>query len=624
MNNNLTLIWAIILLVAQLIYLLIELAFNARLVDSVMVSSTDYFEHLSFIGRCISGVGFTLFIFSLIKFKPAIHWAKITVTCIVVAVITFPAVFYGQEKLINYFVDISTAEQRKHALYLALLKKGLANNAVVLKGVEYGQEDLDRAEVKTFISNIGFMVFFTPNYIQSVIDNSDAILEHIARQQSDRQIKPAYSAYLFMRSEIEKSMQAYNQANAAYLKELNNVPEQAEGIWKTTYTELQNQWKHYQEENINESLEDKLDMLIDGLERYKLAKLKCRGALKQLCLNSVNSEYNETMKTAFGEEVIPDYWCMTVRGHSREIFQGGRFVRKTTPDRLDCSYTDRAFLLDKMLALTGAGNGLYSNFDEFMASKTVADELRQRLKKDGINMPEKYRLRSHQTFMSGIRSELTRLLNEAFMTQTNEQFGEPIAPLLTSREFANLALVQAPLKKALGLPIDAEHADINLSEREFRDTVLMSAMLKELGKQRKQLLSEVKLFADGEEREQEGKQYVRSILIPPIAMGLSLFFALLNFSTVLAGIAVLLGSSKILIKRLKHVFIITVVLLPVITSDGIARTQTFELIENETREALGIGSYFIVWLSNLQPIIYPFGYAIAEIMEFSPADDVQP
>lgn len=624
MNANLTLKWAITLLVAQSIYLLIELAFNARLVDSVMVSDIDYFEHLAFIGRCISGIGFTLFIYSLIKYNPAIHWAKTVATYVMVAVIAFPVVFYGQEKIIDYFVNTSTAEQRNNAQYLALLKRGLANNAVVLKGVEYEKEDLTRAEVKTFISNIGFMVFFTPNYIQSVIDNSDAILEHIARQQSDRKLEPAYSAYLSMRNEIGKSMEAYNEASDIYLNELNNVPEQAEGIWKTTYTNLQNQWKRYQEENIDESLEDNLDMLIDGLERYKLAKRRCKGTFKQACLDSVNSEYNRTMKTAFGQEVIPDYWCIAVRGQTREIFQGGRFVRKTTPDRLDCSYTDRAFLRDKMLALTGAGDNWYSSFDEFIASKTVADELRRNLKIEGIIMPEKYRLRSHQTFLSGVRSELTRLLNEAFMEQTNEQFGVPIAPLLTSKQFAELALVQAPLKKALGLPTDVGHVDINLSEREFRDAVLMPVILKELGKQRAQLSSEVKLFADGEAREKEGKQYVRSILIPPIAMGLSLFFALLNLSTVVGGIAILFGSSKTFITRLRYVFITIVVLLPVITSDGIARTQTFELIVNETREALGVGSYFVVWLSNLQPIIYPIGYVIAEIMEFSPADGTQP
>lgn len=624
MNASLTIKWAVTLLAAQAIYLLIEFAFNARLVDSVMVSDIDYFEHLSFIGRCISGVGFTLFIYSLIKHNTAIHWAKIVATYVIVAVIAFPAVFYGQEKLIDYYVDTSTAEQRKHAQYLALLKRGLANNAVVLKGVEYGQEDLGRAEVKTFISNIGFMVFFTANYIQSVIDNSDAILEHIARQQSDRKLEPAYAAYLSMRNEIGASMEAYNEASDIYLNELNNVPEQAERIWKTTYIDLQNQWNKYQEENIGESLEDKLDSLIDGLERYKLAKRRCKGTFKQTCLDSVNSEYDKTMKTAFGQEVISEYWCITVRGQSMEVFQGGRFIQKTTPDRLDCSYTDRVFLRNKMLALTGASDSWYSSFDEFIASETVADALRNHLRKEGIIMPEEYRLRSHQTFLNGVRSELTRLLDEAFMAQTDKQFGEPIAPLLTSQEFEQLALVQTPLKKALELPADAGHVGINLSEREFRDAVLMPIMLKELGRQRAQLLSETKLFADGEARETEGKQYVRSILIPPIAMGLSMFFALLNLSTVVGGIAILFGSSKSLIKLLRYAFIIIIVSLPVVTSDGIARTKTFELIVNETREALGVGSYFVVWLSNLQPIIYPFGYAIAESINFPSTGIAQP
>lgn len=268
--------WVLLLLSAQLVYLLVELAFNARLVDSIMVSDASYFDYLSFIGRCISGIGCTLLFYAVYQYKAARPWWKTASLFLLTAIIAFPAVFFGQEKLINHFVDQSSAEQRMHAQYLMLLKKGLANNAVVLKGIEYEKEDLERPAIKTFISNLGFMVFFTPSYIQTVMENSDQILEHIARQKANKELDDSYPEYIAARLKIEGSMAKYNEANSAYVKNLNQIPKQAEDIWRDVFTELQDQWKDIQKQGNRDATEDSLDVLIDGLEQYRQGKQSCQ------------------------------------------------------------------------------------------------------------------------------------------------------------------------------------------------------------------------------------------------------------------------------------------------------------------------------------------------------------
>lgn len=615
--------WMISLLAAQAIYLVFEFSFNSRLVDSIMVSDASYFDHLSFIGRCISGIGFTLVCYAAIHYKADRPWWKTASILIISAMIAFPTMFFGQEKLINHFVDQSSAEQRMHAQYLMLLKKGLANNAVVLKGIEYEKEDLERPAIKTFISNLGFMVFFTPDYIQAVMRNSDQILEHIARQKANKELDNSYPAYLDARKEIEASMTLYNEANSAYVKNLNQVPKQAEDIWRDVFTELQGQWKDIQKQGNRDATEDSLDRLIDGLEQYRLGKQSCqqRRFGREKCLHKVEAVYQQKMQSNFGRSVKADYWCKRIVGKMGYVMQGNGYVQKMQADRFECSGQSRSFLRQKMLKMKGKEGAYFASWEAFVSSKSVADNVREKLKAKGINMPESYRIRGRDSFLRGVTSELTRQLKEGFIKQAAVDLGEPVAPMLAQQAFLGLPMIQTPLKQALHL--DANHASVslNLSEVQFRDQILMPVISKELEKERVRLLASSEQFADGAAKEADGKQYVRSILIPPVAMGLSMFFALLNLAAVVAGVSLLAGAGRSIVNAVRLVFIVAVVVLPLLFSGEISETQTFQSIEHETSKALGpVGSGFIAWLGNLQPVVYPMGHMIADVLNLFPPE----
>jgi len=606
--------WVWLLLCAQLVYLLAELSFNARLVDSIMVPDASYFDHLSFIGRCISGVGCTLLFYAAYRYKAARPWWKTTALFLLTAIIAFPAMFFGQEKLINHFVNQSSAEQRMHAQYLTLLKKGLANNAVVLKGIDYKKEDLERPAIKTFISNLGFMVFFTPDYIQTVMRNSDQILEHIARQKANKELDNSYPAYLDARKDIEKNMTSYNKANKDYVEKLNQVPQQAENIWRDIFVSLQDQWKDIQKQSNRDATEDSLDALIDGLEQYRLGKQSCqqRRFGHEKCLNKVETVYQQKMQSNFERNVSAEYWCKRIIGKMGYVMQGNSYVQKMQPDRFECSNQSRSFLRQKMLKLKGKEGTYFESWEAFVSSKSVADKVREKLKAKDINMPENYRIHGRDSFIRGVTSELSRQLKEGFIKQAKDDLGTPVAPMLAQQAFLELPLIQKPLKQALHL--DDQHAPVslNLSEVQFRDQVLMPIITKELEKERAELLASSEQFADGATKEADGKQYVRSILIPPVAMGFSMFFALLNLAAVVAGASLLAGASRNIVNTVRLGFIVAIVVLPLLFAGEIAQTRTFQTIEQQTSKALGpIGSGFISWLGNLQPVVYPIGHVIA-------------
>jgi len=606
--------WGWLLLAAQAIYLVFELSFNSRLVDSIMVSDALYFDRLSFIGRCISGVGFTLVCYAFIHYRAERPWWKTASILLLAAALAFPAMFFGQEKLINHFVDQSSAEQRMHAQYLMLLKKGLANNAVVLKGIDYEKEDLERPAIKTFISNLGFMVFFTPDYIQAVIQNSDQILEHISRQKANKEVDQSYPEYLNVRKKVEQHMAQYNDANQAYINKLNKVPKQAEDIWRDIFVSLQKQWKDIQKQGNRDAIEDSLDALIDGLDQYKLGKQSCqqRQLGHDLCLQKVDEVYQQKMQDNFGRSVEPRYWCKRIIGKMVSVMQGSSYIKKMQPDSFECNNLSRDFLRQKMLKLKGKEGAYFASWDAFVGSKAVADSVREKLAPKGIHVPAHYRIHGHDSFIKGVSSELTRQLREGFMKQAKQDMGEAVAPLLSRRAFLELPLIQRPLKKALHL--DANHAPVplNLSEVQFRDQILMPVITRHLEKERRRLLASSAQFADGADKEEEGKQYVRSILVPPVAMGFSMFFALLNLSGVVAGLCLLAGGQRRWILTARATFLLAVIVLPLIFSGEIAQTKTFQSIVQETEKATGpVLGGFIVWIGNLQPVVYPVGHVLA-------------
>lgn len=612
-NNLAVLRWATVIVILQAIYLILELAFNARLVDSVSVADTQYFEYLAHVGRVLSGAGFTLVGFSLLR-KWQVSSVRLRMAAhALLAVIAFPLVYHGQEMIIDALVDSSTAEQRVHAQYIALLKRGLASNAVVFKDIEFSPEDVERAEAKTFINIIGFAVFFAPDFIQSVAENSDGILRHLAIRQSNESLPNAYKSYLKARNEIADLSVLYNDANIEFEEKTRIVSTQAGDIWREVFVEMQGKWEQIRTDPNRIALRDGFDTLSDRLDIYFTARSRCTGFLTEPCLEKVNQEYYSATRSLFIDPVAPEYWCKPQAGQVSKIYQDTRFVETNHGGKLSCSSSNRDFIQAQFLKLQDVTALGYDSFDNFMASVEVASEVRTQLAKQGIDMPESYRLRSHESFIKGVEAELTKEYIKVFKEEAKEQFGTAIPPRLSTEKFLQHAAVQVPLRNALELDSAAPPVAINLSERGFRDEILTPQIEKKLIKERERLLAKTAYFADGAPYAEDGKNYVRSVLVPPVAMGLSLFFSLLNFVSLGATLLSKSRLSSVAITTFKFVFVLLLLFGPLLFSSEIAQTEPFQKIVDETQASLGLGRYFVIWLTGLQPLIYPLGAGLATV-----------
>ena len=608
--------WAVILIGLQCLYLVLEFSFNARLVDSVLVADTGYFDHLSHVGRLLSGAGCTLLIFSLLK-----NWKDGNKTIFIsahvaAASIAFPLVYYGQEEIINSLVNKSSAKQRMHAQHIALLKRGLANNVVVFKDIEFVPEDIDRPEAKTFINTIGFSVFFAPGYIDAVVKNSDPIIEQLAKHRANKELPDAYQKYVGAREEVAEISEKYNQANLNYLKQVSKMEKKAQEIWRDVYLGIQDQWEERQKGKISSSLRDGFDLLYDRLEVYFIAREKCGDFGGERCLRRVNKEYSEKIESSFGEIVPPEYWCKPVEIKKTVVMQAGRFVEKIRGGNLDCSIANRSFIRDQYLRMHGVTSFDYASFRGFMASAEVAAGLRKKLGEQGIDVPDSYRLKNHESFINGVKAELVAQLKERFIDQAESQFNVSLPPGLDAAAFLEHPVVQFPLKDALGIERQAEPVPLNLSEKSFRDLILVPRIKSALAVERGRLMAKTAYYADGEPYAEEGKNFVRSVLIPPVAMGLSLLFGLLNFISLLFVPLARSGMNQRLVVVCRYSIVAIIIFGPVVFSSKIANTAPFQRIVEESQDSLGWGSHFVVWVTSLQPVVYPVGNFFADAMGF--------
>ncbi|MBS9405450.1 hypothetical protein KG088_17740 [Halomonas sp. TRM85114] len=606
--------WGVMLIGLQCLYLIFELSFKARLVDSVVVADPDYFEYLSHVGRLLSGAGCTLLVFSLLrKWKTNNQAARIS-GHLVAAFIAFPTVYYGQEAIINSLVEKSSAEQRMHAQHISLLKRGLATNVVVFKDIEFAPEDIERPEARTFINTIGFSVFFAPAYIDSVVENSDPILKQLAKHQANERLPEVYAEYLEARERVSGLSHQYNEANQNYYRQADEIEETARGIWRDAYLELQAQWEEKDRGNQGDSLREGFDRLYDRLELYFIARARCDGFGQKACLQHVNQEYNEQVKSSFGQQVAPEYWCKPVQTRETHVMQGGQFVEKQLGGGYDCSARHRTYIRDQFLKLQGVSSFQYATFKDFVASAEVAAEVRSQLAEKDIRMPANYRLRDHESFINGVESELIRQLKQRFIDQAKSRFDAAIPPELGTEAFIAHPGVQLPLKEALGVESRTTPVPLNLSEKAFRDTILVARIEQSLAAERARLMVKTAYYADGEPYAEDGKLYVRSVLIPPVAMGLSLFFGLLNLVSLLAISFNKFGMGHRAAATGRYVLLAIIIVLPIAFSSQIAQTAPFQRIVEETQESLGWGRYLVVWLTSLQPAIYPIGDAFADTL----------
>jgi hypothetical protein len=162
--------------------------------------------------------------------------------------------------------------------------------------------------------------------------------------------------------------------------------------------------------------------------------------------------------------------------------------------------------------------------------------------------------------------------------------------------------------------------NLDWNNEQFYENIVLPIVERESKDYLELLSSEREFFGDGEKYEIIGKDALRTVMVPPISMGISLFLVVLTLMRIPFKIYELTigrsGDHKYFIKGTYFGRMFVILILPSVwssnhfTEDDSAMSYFFEEIKNNKTS---IGSYSLKWVLSVQPLLQPVGKSFDNI-----------
>lgn len=601
--------WLLLLFAFNLIYLVYELAFNSRLVDAAVATlvRSEIFA-LEMEGRILSGIGLSLLLLRWVRLKKKSLLRNIAMIALAIAV-GFPLMFFGQRWLVDTIVSRTTAEQRMDAQHLLLLKRGLANNALQLDGIPFDEADLESAHTRSFLSVLGLMTFVSPDFIETLKSDADQILDQVITNEANKVLPGRYEDYRELQGAVQESWSDYQDVSDEYWQAQATLNNDAEESWRELQTGLLAEWEELADERNDEDSTRQVLALRRSLNNYFQARNQCEtGHFRDECLIRLEDIYREEVTQNLGRYVSPHDWCHEPEVVTTTEQQRGRFVTKRKEIQR-CDDLSFDHLSQKLAAITQQA----MTYEQFLTSAAVAERTRQELDEKGIQLPDSWRPDDRKTFLNAVTEGPALEVTERANAAMEEQLGYILSLDMDAEEFIASSPIQNQLHAALRPHDDEMLIPLGLDSVAFRDTFIKPQYRATAERERQRLYADTRELANGQPRAEEGKQYVRALIVPPVAMGFSLFFALANAIGLAASIPALLGRRNRWLPVMINITGLGVlIILPMINNAASTKTDTYRYFESEAERSFSpLGGLFATWVINTEPVVYPIGHLMA-------------
>lgn len=219
-----------------LVYLLFELAFNARLLDVTGGQATkDQIHVVEVCGRLISGIAVTLGLWGtwLMPKAEREDWAvrrRVKVMGIW-AMICMTVVYVGQKALVDSIVANSDGTERRIAYQLRSVSSAALSGKLVIDGLDVPQDELQSPQGKSFLALLPFLAFSTRNLPMRV----ENVMREVVEAQIEAKVGTPTQAYnrLFVESahQISDLYNAYVKTSNSYGDALKETQKRADQAW---------------------------------------------------------------------------------------------------------------------------------------------------------------------------------------------------------------------------------------------------------------------------------------------------------------------------------------------------------------------------------------------------------
>ncbi|WP_114764607.1 hypothetical protein [Vibrio rhodolitus] len=587
--------WLGFLIVIEVIYILNEFALNAALLNAGggLVLDKAKIDQLEVFGRILSGVGLGLVVFAIrdSKNKKTTDPKKNLVALAGSVGICIPIMFILQTIIIDgLIVGNSTISDRARAQILVNHRVALVTGETDLfsGGASTGHQRTN-SETLTVNAVLPLFLLDSESYYNSQYNNRANVAKTFAMTQQQLKKEGMYDAYLEASREID---QQWKQLQTGNMELLKSTPDY---VWNDLIKSTQPEFEQYVqavnkfENGIYRLLNEKkvfrkLDDYFEGAFRSDRCKTQ---RCKQANLNAITKMM---AKVSTDENQTWRDWC------------SGNTCPASRSDIVAKIALEQEF---RFFVLTEMNYGYHHSAEDFLAEVSVAKRIKKKFKAEGINLDS-------IEYMS--RANFTRAYSQA-MTGGDIQ---KLRQGMPKSEFIQLSMIQKVFKSVMGESYK-KGVPLGLSKEQFFARYIKPTYQQEVRTQMSLIADAKHDFTKGA-RVEDGKNYVKSVVVPPIAIALSIIFSVLSISRICIRMFDLYricnSRSSSTVGQRVTVGFVTLLALLFIPLFG------FSLNEQPMRAVKDIHTYdkinkpealTYIWIVNTQPIIYPLGSTVLKL-----------
>ena len=561
-------LWRVFLFVLSVAYLIPEAIFNAQLVSLIGLGTPQdsQLEQLEVYGRAISGIGATLLLADFLParyFRSAISGFSILFA---LACVVWPTVYFGQKIIVErVLIASSSAEQREQAVLSAAFRDALALNAVSVTGLEYDTELQNSSENLTFLALFGGLLYADNKLATNLENYKHQIVRQFVQKQTYRDFDLHYQDFSSLYVQLSESYEDYAKGSNTYNQKLAGIPQQEKEYWQAIEQKINQGWSDYQQATKTyvaraEARAQKYGPRIfeyhkqtnQCLERYSKSSQRDR---RTQCIERLQARYKSEIDKAGLGYVEPNYWLIeedvsglentantaiagVITGGLSTLLQAlslatggdGGIKDKRYKYTDDPTHYQRRILAHPNFQAqfqkdTGYPMGI-PDLGAFRNHDETQQRIRNTLKTKGLALPADWRVEQRLVFSQAVANKV-KTDADAGWNDAMQRKGLSLPVNLQWQDFQLHPSVQSIIAQKMGdMYVDNVHAD--WSQANFKQYVLDPNIEKRTLRYI-DMISDARVhFQNGGKYAEAGKQALRSVLIPPISMFLSLFLICLT------------------------------------------------------------------------------------------------
>lgn len=585
------------------------------------------------------------------------HYLKLPRVVIIggLLMMTWPAMFFGQKIAIERFaIHPTTWETRLDARYMQMMRTGFGHGIIALRDLRFDQDD-DPA-LRTFLVLMGSLFMQFPDEAKEMIREKEQDIVQLIVMRADIQDTDArFGGY---QEQVEKFREEYYapyaDASTRYAEVLSEpyLHESRDKVLQGARESIDNGWLKMRDAlgTCRAFAAKHAPTLYTNLVTYNSNYVACE---TETCRNRTAINYRRMVRNMIEYRVPFDYWCEssgiepadidtyhTLDGNLRDIASRETFAcRPASLERV----TERLmpFCMQEFHRQTGYSGSIRTR-EDFEASpvlqKAVRDKIMQTLRRDqklmAFSLPEDWHISDVTTLEDALARGILaragvewikggRKAAEEGGVRTTSLTG--LKPGLSFDEFVASGVVQRRLRSVLG-DLYYPGFSMSLDREKFIENVIAPDIKRRAAVYVSRMEEQAKNFANGKRLEAQGKEAVRFIYIPSIALFISLSLVMLTLARCFITAARLIWRHKYpnaapSPQRLAAAWCAVGAILicfPYIAGSRTAQTESYQTFLHRSFDRAPVTSALIDWTMRAQPIIYSAGKSLMGAVGVAP------